>query len=63
MKKAIPKLEKKRGRPATGKDPVMSLRMPPEIRERAEDVADSKGITLSKAIIEVLAKHLPKKAP
>jgi hypothetical protein len=30
IKKVLPK--KKRGRPATGKDPMMSLRMPPELK-------------------------------
>jgi hypothetical protein len=30
---------KKRGRPATGRDPIMALRMPPALRERVEEWA------------------------
>jgi predicted HicB family RNase H-like nuclease len=58
---AIPK---KRGRPYTGednRDPVFSLRMPPEIRDRAEARAKKDGVALSKAILHVLEKHLPKR--
>jgi len=54
---------KKRGRPFTGednRDPVFSLRMPPEIRKRAEALAKKDGVALSKAILQVLAEHLPK---
>jgi hypothetical protein len=60
-KLAIPK---KRGRPYTGednRDPVFSLRMPPAIRQRAEVLAKKDGIALSKAILDVLEKHLPKR--
>jgi predicted HicB family RNase H-like nuclease len=59
-KMAIPR---KRGRPYTGednRDPVFSLRLPPEIRKRAQAAADQDGITLAKAILQVLAEHLPK---
>jgi hypothetical protein len=35
-KKVIPK---KRGRPATGKDPMMALRMPPEFRAKIDSWA------------------------
>jgi len=60
-KTAIPK---KRGRPFTGednRDPVFSLRMPPEIRDRAQAAADKDGVALSKAILQVLEEHLPKR--
>jgi hypothetical protein len=60
-KTAIPK---KRGRPYTGednRDPVFSLRMPPEIRDRAQTFADRHGIALSTAILQLLEKYLPKK--
>jgi Arc/MetJ-type ribon-helix-helix transcriptional regulator len=41
MKKAIPKLEKKRrpGRPATGRDPVLTLRMPTKVAAEVEEWA------------------------
>ena len=60
-KTAIPK---KRGRPYTGednRDPVFSLRMPPEIRERAAALAKTEGTALSTAILRILEQHLPKK--
>lgn len=58
-KKVIPG-KKKPGRKPTGKDPLMALRVPPKLRKRVEKLAGEKGITLSKAIISVLEKHLPK---
>jgi hypothetical protein len=60
-KKVIPTEKKKPGRRPTGRDPLMALRVPPEIRGRIEEFAKQKGITLSKAILHVLEKHLPKK--
>jgi hypothetical protein len=56
-KKATPK---KRGRPATGRDPTMSLRMPPEIRSKVESWALTQGerLTLSKAIIRLIEQAL-----
>jgi hypothetical protein len=32
MAKSIPVVRKKRGRPATGQDPVTAIRLPPELR-------------------------------
>ncbi len=60
-KKVIPSEKKKPGRKPTGKDPLMALRVPPEIRSRVEVLAKAEGLTLSKAILSVLEKHLPKK--
>jgi hypothetical protein len=60
IKKVIPSEKKKRGRKPTGKDPLMALRVPPDIRSRVEKLAAEKGMTLSKAILSVLDKHLPK---
>ena len=59
-KKVIPTKKKKPGRKPTGKDPLMALRVPPEIRSRVERLAKEKGLTLSKAILAVLEKYLPK---
>ena len=56
------KTTKKRGRPSLGgrQDPTsVTLRMPRETRERIEKFAAEKGVTLSKAILCVLDKHLP----
>jgi hypothetical protein len=51
-KKVMPK--KKRGRPATGRDPVLSLRMSKETRLKAQALADEDGLTLSKAIVRAI---------
>jgi hypothetical protein len=59
-KKVIPFQKKKPGRKPTGKDPLMALRVPPDIRARVEKLAAETGMTLSKAILSVLEKHLPK---
>jgi len=60
-KKVIPKERKKPGRKPTGRDPLMALRVPPEIRARIEEYAAEKGVNLSKAILAVLDKHLPRR--
>ena len=59
-RKGITEIKRKPGRPATGKDPIFTMRMPPETRRRAELLALQKGLTLAKAILSVLDKHLPK---
>jgi hypothetical protein len=50
--------KKKRGRPATGKDPTFTLRMPVEQRAAAERVAEEEGLTLSKAILRIFEEGL-----
>ena len=60
-RKVIPGKKKKPDR--KGKDPLMALRVPPKVRKRVERLAREKGLTLSKAILSVLEKHLPKAWP
>ena len=38
-KKSIPVIQKKRGRPATGQDPILALRLPPALRSAIENWA------------------------
>jgi hypothetical protein len=38
-KKSIPVLQKKRGRPATGQDPVLALRIPSALKSRIDSWA------------------------
>jgi hypothetical protein len=63
MKKSISAKQKKRGRgrPATGVTPMVGLRMPPEMRAQVEKLARKDGITLSKAILQIIEKHLPQR--
>jgi hypothetical protein len=61
MRQSIPVKRKKRGRPATGVDPLVGVRMPPELRKDVEAWAkheDDKP-SLSEAIrrmIEIVLK-------
>ena len=52
MKKSIDVIQKKRGRPATGTQPLIALRMPPDERKAIEGWAarQSPRLTLSKAV-------------
>jgi len=45
-KKVLPK---KRGRPATGKDPMMALRMPPAFKARIDSWAEAQKDKLSRS--------------
>jgi hypothetical protein len=59
---AIPK---KKGRPATGRDPTMSLRMPLHLRSEVEKWAASQGdnLTVSKAICRLVELGLTVTVP
>jgi hypothetical protein len=57
--------KKKRGRPATGRDPLIALRMPPEERQAVEAWAAKQAdkLTLSKAIRALIERGLAAPAP
>jgi hypothetical protein len=59
-KKVIPTEKKKRGRPATGRDPLIALRMPPEERQAVEAWAAEQPdkLSLSKAIRRLVSQAL-----
>jgi hypothetical protein len=50
QKSTIKVIPKRRGRPATGKDPLISLRVPPELKKAIEDWAKREKIKRSEAI-------------
>jgi hypothetical protein len=56
MKKSIKVMPKKSGRPATGKDPQVVLRMPPKLIEAVESIAASELITKSEAIRQLIER-------
>jgi len=56
--KVIPK--KKRGRPATGRDPVLAIRLPDKLREVVDQWAASRKVTRSQAIRMLIDKGLKK---
>jgi len=56
--KSIKVMTKRRGRPATGKDPQVVLRMPAKLIESIESIAASESITKSDAIRRLIEKGL-----
>ncbi|WP_244434954.1 ribbon-helix-helix domain-containing protein [Methylocystis sp. SC2] len=63
MAKSIPVLQKKRGRPATGQDPLLNFRAPLEMIERIDAWAAKQkdAPSRSEAIRRLLEKALAKK--
>jgi Ribbon-helix-helix protein, copG family len=53
------KRKKKRGRPATGQDPIIGLRLPKDEIARLDKWAKSNGYTRSKAIRVLIERGLP----
>jgi predicted DNA-binding protein len=51
-------IPKKRGRPATGKDPMLTFRSPPDLTERIEGYADKIKQPRSEAIRRLVEKGL-----
>jgi hypothetical protein len=60
-RKSIKVIPKKRGRPATGKDPLVALRLPPETIETIDAWSDRNGIpSRSEAIRALIERGLKK---
>jgi metal-responsive CopG/Arc/MetJ family transcriptional regulator len=53
---------KKRGRPATGRDPHLSLRLPEELLQAVEHHAEAVGETRSEAIRRLIEAGLKAKS-
>jgi Ribbon-helix-helix protein, copG family len=62
MKKAIPrKRGGKRpgaGRPATGRDPVTAVRLPPDLLDRLDAIAVDQGVSRSEMMRRILAAYV-----
>jgi Arc/MetJ-type ribon-helix-helix transcriptional regulator len=59
MKKSIKVHPKKgRGRPATGKDPLVSARLPVKLIENIKSIAESEKISRSDAIRNLIERGL-----
>lgn len=50
MKKSIPVVPKKRGRPATGRDPLLTGRVPAEMIAAVEEWAERHKVSRSEAV-------------
>jgi hypothetical protein len=60
MAKSIGVKPKKRGRPATGKDPLVGVRIPPHLIAGLDEWAEDQGISRSEAIRRLVEKGLSK---
>jgi Arc/MetJ-type ribon-helix-helix transcriptional regulator len=49
MPKSIPVIQKKRGRPPTGQDPVTAVRLSPALKSRIEEWAKQQADTPSRS--------------
>lgn len=64
MAKSISAKPKKRGRPATGKDPMVGFRSPPDLTREIDKWADRNGIPFrSEAIRRLVEKALAAEEP
>jgi len=59
MPDAISVNKKSRGRPATGQDQAVSVRLPRDVIERADAIAKASDLTRSEVIRRVVIKGLP----
>jgi hypothetical protein len=55
---AVHQKKRGRGRPATGRDPLLSARVPDAVRERVDRYAAEREITRSEAVRELLETAL-----
>lgn len=58
--RVIPKKKRGPGRPATGRDPVMAMRLPNELRAAIDRWATEKGMSRSEAIRTLIEQGLKK---
>ena len=61
MVSATPKLKNRGGRPATGRDPTTSIRLPAGMTEQLDAWAASQGISRSEAIRQLVVEALRRK--
>lgn len=61
MAKSITDKPKKRGRPATGRDPMTGVRLPPEMRAALDNVSKLEGRARADLIREAIADWLAKR--
>jgi hypothetical protein len=61
MPKSITVKRKKRGRPATGVDPLVGVRLPPKLIEQIDELAAAQVTNRSEAIRELLQQAINKR--
>jgi hypothetical protein len=60
-RKSIKVIPKKRGRPATGKDPLIAFRLPPAMIDSIRRFAGKEGVSRSKALRILIERGLAAK--
>lgn len=50
--------KRKRGRPATGRDPLVSLRLPRDVLEKVEAIASGEGLSRSEVLRRAVTEWL-----
>jgi metal-responsive CopG/Arc/MetJ family transcriptional regulator len=63
MAKSIKAIPKKRGRPATGKDPLIAMRLPAYMILAIDTWARDKGLSRSEAIRQMIERALKPPKP
>lgn len=61
MAKSIKEIPKKRGRPATGKDPLVTLRLPEEMIAALDGRASDAGVSRSEAMRQLIEAGLKRR--
>jgi hypothetical protein len=61
MKRSISVVRKKRGRPATGTDPLLTVRAPAELIEAIDAWAAKEGVARSEAVRQLIEAGLKRK--
>jgi len=61
MKKSIKAIPKKRGRPATGKDPLVAARLPQTMIAALDKRAEAEGVTRSETMRRLLEAGLKRR--
>ena len=61
MARSITEIPKRRGRPATGKDPLVTLRLPQAMIDALDKKAEAEGVSRSGAMRQLIEAGLAKK--
>ena len=61
MARSITEIPKRRGRPATGKDPLVTLRLPQAMIDALDKKAEAEGVSRSEAMRQLIEAGLAKK--
>lgn len=61
MNDAIDVIPKKRGRPATGRDPLVAIRLPEETVAKVDEIAQADGSSRSVVIRQAIEREIKRR--